>query len=83
MTNDATNKDLKYFTGGNTYNCPYCKRRNIFFRLIDKFVFEWEKDKPSYGYITICSEVTCKCRALHLSYYNLAVNISNRGDYLS
>ncbi len=62
---DESNQDTKYFTGNDTYNCPFCNRKNVMFRLCTHFHFHWSEGEKCYGYIVQCR--SCNKLSLHLS----------------
>ncbi len=66
---DLSHKDRKYFIDDSVYNCPFCNRRNVRYKVVDSFRFWWNREKKCYGYIVECSD--CSQQSLHLSSYNL------------
>lgn len=75
---DDSYLDKKYFIDGKTYNCPFCNRKNVVYKVQDKFNFDWSDQKQCYGFIVECS--SCKKQSMHLSYYNIA-NYNNYYGY--
>lgn len=63
---DLSERDKKYFVDHKTYNCPYCKRRNLAYKLIGVFEFDWSNTKRCYAYLVQCSD--CRNTSMHLSY---------------
>ncbi len=52
---DNSNLDKKYFIDGETYNCPFCNRKNLPY-IIEKWIsFDWTENKECFGFITKCS----------------------------
>ena len=66
---DQSALDNKYFIDKEVYNCPFCKRNNVVYAIVDSFDFRWSVGKVCYGYIARCS--SCGQTSLHLSYSNI------------
>jgi len=64
--------DKKFFTGSDTYNCPFCKRNNVYFSLENKFTFQWTEKKMCYVYFVKCR--SCDNTSMHLSYEEISAN---------
>ena len=63
--------DKKYFIDSHIYNCPFCKRNNVSYSLIDTFSFHWGEYKTCYGYIVRCNSDGCEKTSMHLSFMEL------------
>ena len=63
---DESHLDERYFIDGDVYNCPFCNRRNVMYRVLYASRFNWTGDKICYLYIVRCS--SCRNRSMHLSY---------------
>ena len=63
---DESALDKKYFIDETVYNCPFCNRRNIAYRVTKEFTFDWNDEKECYAYLVECSY--CKNVSMHLSY---------------
>ncbi len=63
---DQSYLDRKYFIDLYVYNCPFCNRNNLPYRIIDKFSFDWTEKKKCWGYMVQCSY--CEQKSLHLSF---------------
>ena len=63
---DQSELDKKYFIDERVYNCPFCNRRNVTYRLVDDFKFDWSDNKECFVYLVECS--SCKKVSMHLSY---------------
>ena len=63
--------DKKYFIDSHIYNCPFCKRNNVSYSLIDTFSFHWGEHKTCYGYIVKCDSDGCGKSSMHLSFQKL------------
>src|SRR3990167_2851283 len=67
--------DKKYFIDSHIYNCPFCKRNNVSYSLIDTFSFHWGEYKICYGYIVRCDSDGCEKTSMHLSFQELRRSI--------
>ena len=77
---DLSHKDRKYFIDHTTYNCPFCRRRNVSYALIvSGDYYDASYNKKVFYYIMECQENECEKRSLHLSNYNLRATRYN--DY--
>lgn len=63
---DMSFRDQKYFVSSTVYNCPFCNRRHVAYRLIRSLEFDWSQKKRCYGFVIQCS--SCNYRSLHLSF---------------
>lgn len=68
---DLSHLDKKYFIDAHIYNCPFCKKNNVFYSLVDRFAFHWGKDKICHGYIVRCNSENCEKTSMHLSFQEL------------
>ena len=68
---DLSHLDKKYFIDPHIYNCPFCKRNNVSYSLIDTFSFHWGEYKTCYGYIVRCNSDGCEKTSMHLSFQEL------------
>src|SRR3989344_1612243 len=68
---DLSHLDKKYFIDPHIYNCPFCKRNNVSYSLIDTFSFHWGEYKTCYGYIVRCDSDGCEKTSMHLSFQEL------------
>src|SRR3989304_584372 len=76
---DQSHLDAKYFIDTHIYNCPFCNRRNVRYRVKDIFYFDWSNSKTCFAYLIECS--SCLKRSFHLSFDELDVNRLNEGGY--
>ena len=67
---EQSNLDKKYFIDKVAYNCPFCNRRNLQYRLIDRISFDWSEDKKCFLHFVVCT--SCRKRSMHLSYEDIA-----------
>lgn len=63
--------DKKYFIDPHIYNCPFCKRNNVSYSMVDTFAFDWGENKTCYGYIVRCDSDGCEKTSMHLSFQEL------------
>jgi len=73
---DQSHKDSKYFICNRVYNCPFCNRRNVSYRITDTGCFDSTNEKSVYFYIVTCGDEDCRKRSLHLSKYDIAIEHS-------
>jgi len=63
---DKSDLDKKYFIDETVYNCPYCNRNNVIYRVLDDFEFDWNNDKKCYVHFAECA--SCRKISMHLSF---------------
>ena len=68
---DESHLDERYFIDTSVYNCPFCNRRNVMYRVIQASRFDWTDDKSCHLYIVSCS--SCENRSMHLSYSEISL----------
>lgn len=68
---DLSHLDKKYFIDAHKYNCPFCKRNHVTYRLVDHFAFNWGDEKICYGYLIRCNSDGCEKTSMHLSFKEL------------
>jgi hypothetical protein len=68
---DQSHLDKKYFIDEHVYNCPFCNRRNVSYKIKLKFKFDWTKNKECYGVLVECASTSCHGVSLHLSYKDI------------
>lgn len=68
---DLSHLDKKYFIDSHKYNCPFCKRNHVTYRMIDKFSFNWGENKICHGYLIKCNSDGCEKVSMHLSFKEL------------
>ncbi len=77
---DLSELDQKYFTSNDTYNCPFCKRRHVSFKILGASNFNWTSEKVCFLWLIQCK--TCENKSMHLTF-NKSVGGNNGGYYLS
>ena len=68
---DLSHLDKKYFIDAHKYNCPFCKRNHVTYRMVDHFVFNWGDKKNCHGYLIKCNSDGCEKISMHLSFKEL------------
>ena len=68
---DLSNLDKKYFIDSHKYNCPFCKRNHVTYKLVDHFSFNWGEKKICHGYLIRCNSDGCEKTSMHLSFKEL------------
>ena len=63
---DQSYLDKKYFIDDKVYNCPFCKRNNVAFRILRNYIFDWNNNKKCNVIFVKCE--SCEKESLHLSY---------------
>lgn len=66
---DQSDLDKKYFIDETVYNCPFCHRGNVVYKMVDYFSFDWSNDKTCHVYLIRCS--SCEKVSMHLSYSDI------------
>lgn len=72
---DRSHKDGKYFLTGDTFNCPFCSRRNVRYTVKSHGSFNWDHKRQVHFYRVACSD--CGKISFHLSNYLLEQTNSN------
>ena len=81
---DLSRLDKKYFIDPHIYNCPFCKRNNVSYSMINNFAFHWGETKICRGYIIKCGSEGCGKTSMHLSFQELRkfyVDYAKRREY--
>src|SRR5262245_39281420 len=58
--------DEKYFIDTHVYNCPFCRRRNVAFKIKGTTSFHWSDSKLCRALFVIC--LSCEKESMHLTY---------------
>jgi len=69
---DDSRLDSKYFIDEFVYNCPFCNRRNVSYRISGKYSFDWTPEKKCYIYFAFCT--SCVHESMHLSFEDIAIH---------
>jgi len=67
---DLSHLDKKYFLDYRRYNCPFCNRGSVTYKVINKSSFNWSDEKAVHIYLVQCQEADCRKISMHLSYFN-------------
>jgi hypothetical protein len=70
---DESYLDLKYFIDSSVYNCPFCNRRNVAYKLVHTEIFDWTDKKKCYVYFIRCE--SCANISMHLSYKGITDDV--------
>ena len=68
---DESFLDNKYFIDRYIYNCPFCNRRHVSYRIRNTAQFDWTGAKKCFIYIAECD--SCRKESMHLSFTDLKV----------
>lgn len=73
QTYDQSHKDTQYFLDNDTYNCPFCNRKNITYSIVDDGCgfYNPTNTKKTYYYTVECGDEACGKISFHLSRYDL------------
>ena len=63
---DQSFLDKKYFIDNQIYNCPFCKRNNVLYKIDSYRGFNWSIEKKCIAIFVRCS--SCDRISMHLSY---------------
>lgn len=66
---DQSHLDRKYFIDKHVYNCPFCNRNHVKYKICDLFSFHWSKEAMCYGIIVRCS--SCGYQSMHLAHQDI------------
>ncbi len=77
---DQSHLDSKYFIDAHKYNCPYCNRKSVTYKVASTFSFDWSNEKVVYGYRIKCGGDSCEKTSLHLTNHH--IEIFNNGFYV-
>jgi len=76
---DQSNLDRKYFIDRSVYNCPFCNRNNVVYKIVHIFNFDWSDTKKCY--VTLVKCTSCKKESMHLSYEDIT-EYTTTGTYI-
>lgn len=68
---DLSHLDRKYFIDAHKYNCPFCKRNHVTYKMVGHFAFNWGEKKICHGYLIKCNSDGCEKVSMHLSFKEL------------
>jgi hypothetical protein len=66
---DASYLDRKYFIDQLVYNCPFCNRNHVRYRISSTSNFHWNNEKKCYIILVKCQ--SCEMISMHLSYEDI------------
>jgi hypothetical protein len=76
---DHSDLDARYFVDNNTYNCPFCNRRNVAYTLKNTSKFDWSNKKECFLFLVECS--SCHKKSLHLSFDSIHQYVGGAGGW--
>ena len=76
---DQSHLDSRYFVDETIFNCPFCNRRHVSYRIFDHATFDWTDKKPCRAYIIQCE--SCSKKSMHLTFLKLDVSQINSNYY--
>jgi hypothetical protein len=63
---DDSRLDSMYFIDTERYNCPYCNRRHVVYRIKGVTEFDWSDTKKCHAIFVECQ--SCRKVSMHLTY---------------
>ena len=66
---DDSHLDFKYFIDDKIYNCAFCKRRHVSYKVIGSVDFDWTTEKKCLAWFVQCA--SCDHISMHLTYEDL------------
>lgn len=63
---DQSYLDRKYFIDNEVYNCPFCNRHNVAYRIVTYHQFDWNNEKKCNAIFVRCQ--SCGKQSIHLSF---------------
>jgi hypothetical protein len=72
--------DNMYFIDKHRYNCPYCNRRHVTYRVSWVHEFDWTDEKKCYVIFVQCQ--SCGKQSMHLSYAPIAKLVGSNYAFL-
>lgn len=78
---DRSHLDAKYFIDPYVYNCPFCKRRNVYYSIEPApKEFDWSNNKQCFAILVKCS--SCEKVSLHLTPDRILTLVNGRYRFL-
>lgn len=74
---DQSELDRKYFLTGDTYNCPFCNRGSVTYKIVDYVEFWWDASKSACAVFVQCG--SCNGRSMHLTFEGKPVTHTGYG----
>src|ERR1044072_1127114 len=78
---DQSHLDAKYFIDPYVYNCPFCKRRNVYYSIdpVPKD-FDWSNNKTCTVIFVKCT--SCAKTSMHLTHDRILTVVNGRYRFL-
>ena len=70
---DQSHLDNRYFIDKHIYNCPFCKRRHVTYRLKSAQTFNWTEDKVCTVILAKCG--SCEMESMHLTFNDITTTM--------
>jgi hypothetical protein len=68
---DDSHLDRHYFIDDQVYNCPFCNRRHVAYRVVGELAFDWTPSKHCWAYTVRCE--SCKRTSMHLTFRRIEI----------
>lgn len=66
--------DQKYFIDDQKYNCPFCNRRHVTYRITHVDTFDWTDKKKCHIIMVICN--SCYKSSMHLTFERIVTGLN-------
>ena len=76
---DQSHLDTKYFIDVYKYNCPFCNRRHVSYRVAGRTKFNWNREKNCWVYYICCD--SCDNISMHLSWVEIPIYSMSGSGY--
>ncbi len=76
---DQSYLDDMYFVDRNIYNCPFCNRRHVSYKISWHHSFNWTNEKECFVYFVECG--SCEMESIHLSFHDISIDSIYAGRY--
>lgn len=63
---DQSYLDRKYFIDNEVYNCPFCNRNNVSYKILRNFLIDWNNQQKCDVIFVRCS--SCQKESIHLTF---------------
>lgn len=75
---DQSHLDGRYFVDTAVYNCPFCNRRHVTYRVFDYVRFDWTDKKTCTAVFVACG--SCSKKSMHLTFEDLKIEHVGTGN---
>jgi len=63
---DDSHLDQRYFIDDTIYNCPFCNRRHVSYKVTGRSKFDWSTERECWVWFVKCA--SCDYTSMHLTY---------------